>query len=157
MTDEHADDKGKVKDKALDLLTVRGRTRAELQKRLAVHGRSETVEKVLDRLEETGLVDDAVFAKDRARSCAVNKGWGPRKIRDDLARRGLGSDLIEEALEAAYEEESSSEIMRRVAEKKFGDTLSKGERLEPKVKAKIMRFLFGRGFEGDDIRRLLDR
>ena len=54
-------------------------------------------EAVVAELQETGLVDDARFAEERARVLA-GKGKGDAAIRFDLERAGVGPDELEAAL-----------------------------------------------------------
>ena len=55
-------------------------------------------EAVVAELQETGLVDDARFAEERARVLA-GKGKGDAAIRFDLERAGVGADELEAALD----------------------------------------------------------
>jgi len=55
-------------------------------------------EAVVAELEQTGLVDDARFAEERARVLA-GKGKGDAAIRFDLERAGVGPDELEAALD----------------------------------------------------------
>ena len=54
-------------------------------------------EAVVAELQQTGFVDDARFAEERARVLA-EKGKGDAAIRFDLERAGVGPDEIEAAL-----------------------------------------------------------
>lgn len=54
-------------------------------------------EAVVAELQQTGLVDDARFAEERARVLA-GKGKGDAAIRFDLERAGVGPDELEAAL-----------------------------------------------------------
>jgi len=55
-------------------------------------------EAVVAELQQTGLVDDARFAEERARVLA-GKGKGDAAIRFDLERAGVGPDELEAALD----------------------------------------------------------
>ena len=52
---------------------------------------------MLERLGRLGYVDDARVARTRAEQLAA-RGSGDALIRDDLERRGIGGEAIEEAL-----------------------------------------------------------
>ena len=54
-------------------------------------------EAVVAELQQTGLIDDARFAEERARVLA-GKGKGDAAIRFDLERAGVGPDELEAAL-----------------------------------------------------------
>jgi SOS response regulatory protein OraA/RecX len=53
----------------------------------------------LDTLGRAGLLDDARFASDRARTLA-GRGWGDAAIRADLERQGLDGEPVAEAIAA---------------------------------------------------------
>ena len=149
------DPAGKAHEQALRLLEFRARSRRELSLRLRQKGHpNPLIEDLLDRLTSVGLLDDRRFASERCRALALSKGWGPRKIRADLLSKGVDAGFIDEALSGVYEEQSEADLLRRVAEKKFGSSLLDGE-LDPKGRAKVQRFLMGRGFNAGLVRELL--
>ncbi|MBN2494286.1 MAG: regulatory protein RecX [Deltaproteobacteria bacterium] len=150
-----AEARQKAHEKALRLLELRSRTRAELERALRGKGHdADIVEGVLDRLVELGLVDDARFALDRARALGERKGWGPRKLRADLRARGVAEQAVGDALEAAYGEEPIEDVARRVLRRRFGDGIL-SEESGPKERARAVRFLVGRGFEAELAREIL--
>lgn len=55
------------------------------------------------RLQRVGVLDDALYARDRARSMS-RRGNGPRRIRAKLAAKGLPAALIDDAIEALRED-----------------------------------------------------
>lgn len=84
----------------LRLLTDRPRTRAELATALARRGISEEAATVvLDRFNEVGLIDDALFAKAWVSSRHHGRGLARRALGQELRRRGIDSELIGAALE----------------------------------------------------------
>jgi len=152
---QSADPQERAREQILRWLEVRARSRRELADRLRAKGHEpEVFEPLLDRLTEAGLIDDAQFAKDRARALLRSKGWGPRKLKADLARHGVQDQDVEAAIQAAYEELSPEEILRREALKRFGQAILAPDG-DPARKQKAFRFLLGRGFEPDAIRDLL--
>ena len=65
------------------------------------------------RLQELGYVDDARYALARAATLA-SRGAGDLRIADDLERRGIGPDLVADALAAlAPESERAHAIVTR--------------------------------------------
>jgi SOS response regulatory protein OraA/RecX len=89
---------------------------------------------VLARLRDEGAVDDARFAANRARALA-ERGKGDAAIRFDLARQGIGSDTIENALAALEPERERA--ARIVARRGAGPATA--------------RLLAGRGFDEDTV------
>ena len=121
----------------LRLLTARARTRAELEGQLAKRGYADDVStKVLDRLADVGLVDDADFAEQWVRSRRVNAGKGKRALAAELRTKGIDDEVIAAALadiDAGAERERAEQLVR--------DKLRR-ERLEGDD-AKVMRRLVG--------------
>lgn len=82
------------------LLTARARTRAELAGQLKKRGYPDEVSaKVLDRLAEVGLVDDADFAERWVQLRRANAGKGKRALAAELRTKGLDDDAIAVALD----------------------------------------------------------
>ena len=150
------DPENRAYEKALRLLTVRSRTRKELKQRLVAERFSDKVaEQVLERLTATGLIDDKKFAIDRARAMGKGKGWGPRKLRSDLLKKGIENEAIDEAVSQAYGTQSSTQVMKRLIKKRFG-TQVLTRKADRKSKGKAQRFLLGRGFEPDEVSAMFD-
>ncbi|MGB6641572.1 MAG: RecX family transcriptional regulator, partial [Thermoanaerobaculia bacterium] len=75
--------------KAQELLARRPHFRRELAVKLASRKFSpEEVETTLARLAEQGYLDDLEHAFDLARGPLQRKGFGPRRLRYELERRG---------------------------------------------------------------------
>src|SRR3954466_11079789 len=71
-------------------LTMAPRSRAQLADKLAERGADEAVaERVLDRFEEVGLVDDEAFAQLLVRSQRAGRGLGRRALAHELRRKGV--------------------------------------------------------------------
>ena len=82
---------------ALRQLTVRARSRAELARALArKHVPEDVAETVLDRLEEVGLIDDAVFARDWL-AAGDRRQKGRRALLAELAEKGVDREVAEAA------------------------------------------------------------
>jgi len=153
---EDSDRLTQAREKALRLLGVRNRSRKELRQRLLAGGFPDAViDRVLERLGEAGLVDDRKFALERARAMGKGKGWGPRKLRADLLQRGVAAEVADEAVDQAYGKQSSSEIMKRLARKRFGgEVFTSGA--DRKARGKAVRYLLQKGFEPDEVYALFD-
>lgn len=83
----------------LRLLTDRARTRAELTERLTKKGYPDDVSaRVLDRLADVGLVDDADFAEQWVRSRRTHAGKGKRALAAELRNKGVSDEVITAAL-----------------------------------------------------------
>ena len=108
----------------------------------------ERAEGVADRLAELGLLDDGEYARTVVRHYAA-KGYGPRKIRDELYRRGVPRELWEEALEEREPDESQLE---KLARQKLWGAEPTRENLK-----RVSDYLARRGYGWEEISSALDR
>jgi regulatory protein len=99
-------------ERALETLSRKERTSAELTASLAERGFSpEEVDVALGRLVEDGAIDDERFARRFAEDKRELRGWGPDRIREALAGRGLDRELNEAAVGA---EEPAAQLERAI-------------------------------------------
>ncbi len=112
-------------------------------------------------------VDDARYACAFARDKAVISGWGRVKIRRSLAVKGLGKDIIEDAL-AAVDLHESSDKMEKVLMTKFRSLSSSLSRKSGKdssgklpmkqdLKIRLLRFAAGRGYGYEEAAPVVER
>jgi regulatory protein len=88
-----------AKDRALGLLAVRWRSRAELRNRLRRAGfEPQEIDAALEDLQGVGLVDDDRFATELVRDRAGRRMAGPRAIRAALREKGVRQEAAERAL-----------------------------------------------------------
>jgi regulatory protein len=100
-------------------LTGQARSRGELAKALAQrHVPQQTAAEVLDRFEEVGLVDDAAFAESWVRSRQSRRHLSKRVLRQELLRKGVDRDEIDNALEQIDPDDEYA-AARDLATKKF--------------------------------------
>ena len=101
----------------LDQLTGQARSRAELASKLAKRRVPDDVaERLLNRFEEVGLIDDAAFARAWVDSRQPGKGLGRRALAQELRRKGIDEEVARDALEEIDpedEEEAARALVRR--------------------------------------------
>lgn len=137
------------KEKAIELLSRKPQSRRELERKLTQWEASEEETAALcDRMEELGYLNDAEYAAKVVRHYSA-KGFGARKLRDELYRRGVPRELWDEALEQA--EAPDDAIDAFVAKKLAGKTP------DPKELKKISDALARRGHSWSDISAALRR
>ncbi|MEC9247494.1 MAG: regulatory protein RecX [Pseudomonadota bacterium] len=105
------------------------------------------VSRILDGLKEQGLQSDERFAIEFLHSKA-EAGFGPSRIRRDLSSRGVGKELINLVFQESEVDWLAN--AKKVFERKFPEQSS-----ELKEYAKRVRFLNYRGFEQDDIKKVV--
>lgn len=130
-------------ERALGALSHHERTTGELVEWLEDRGYARAeIESALDRLIESGAVDDERFAKRFAEDKRELSGWGPDRIREALAKRGLSRELIDVALAgdgAATQLERAIELLDRRGDPPRDD----------RSRSRALAFLARRGYEAD--------
>lgn len=145
-----------ARSKALHYLAYRARSEQEVRRKLGQGGFSEgVVDEVIARLETLGYLDDAAYAEGYARRRFETGGYGPRRVRNDLMRRGVGRADIEAALAKVFDEEDD---VIAAAREQAGRRWSRLAREEDPLKRrkKVYDFLLRRGFSYDVIQRVVD-
>lgn len=129
---------------ALRLLEYRPRSREELGRRLRQKNfPASATQRVLDRLEELGLVDDENFAQQLVRSLTRRRNLGKRAILDKLRRAGVSRDVAEATI--ARELGDYDEVSR--AQQATEKYLSRLAGLPPeKQRRRLQAYLLRRGF-----------
>jgi regulatory protein len=101
----------------LDQLTGQARSRKELADKLrSKNVPPEIAERLLDRFEEVGLVDDDAFAKSWVSSRQPSKGLARRALAQELRRKGIDDEVAREALDEidpAEELDSARALVRK--------------------------------------------
>src|SRR6185295_718432 len=113
------------------------------------------VDKVIDKLRDVGLIDDADFARQLARS-KVSSGASRRRLHQELFKRGVARDVADQAVEQVLEEEDVDEVAvaERVARKRL-PSLSGAD--APTRKRRLYGFLARRGHDSETIRQVMAR
>jgi len=115
---------------------------------------------VIAWLRGLGYVDDAAFARARARALLAPGRMGPRAAERRLVVSGIAPDRARAAVRAALDEaageggrDAEAALCRALAERRArGVDLAA---LEPRDRARLARFLLGRGFAGPVVARVL--
>ena len=140
-----------TKEKALNLLEYRAHSRRELFDKLKRFANIDTVNEVLDMLEEGGLIDDKAYAFQYAHDLMEMKLLGPQRLKMELSRKGIDDDTAEEAIFAAEEEiGTAEERLDRIIELRYKNLLT-----DEKNCKKIINSLFRLGFGYDMIKKAI--
>lgn len=138
--------------RALDLLAARAYTARGLRRKLIQKEvPAEEADAVIERLLAAGLLDDAKYALAYARAKLVGAGSSPRRVKGELARKGVASEVAEDAIQSVIvdEEVDTRATVLRVARKKLA---SMGD-LEPLVlRRRLFAFLARRGYDLEEIK-----
>lgn len=139
-----------AKNFALYMLSIRARSRAELESALLTRGYSETTAlEIVSDFMKSGYIEDTQYASNFVRS-SVEKGQGKYRIKAALRRKGLSNDDIENALNEQSDEQfvhSALILVRRLARGK--------DILQYKNQQMIKSSLIRKGFSLDEAQRAL--
>lgn len=149
--------RGAVREKALDLISARPMSKKELLDKLTARPRDpkkapadpEDAQAAVDWLEELGYLNDGEYARTVVKHYAA-KGYGERKLRDELWRRGVPREYWDGALEE--QGAAGGDSLDRLVEKKLRGAEPTRENLK-----KVSDYLARRGFGWEEIREALDR
>jgi regulatory protein len=132
--------------RALGLLTRREHSRKELTRKLTSRGMDAAdVDAAVAKLSRDGWQNDARFAESLVRA-RVSGGYGPMRIRAELATHGLDREAIATALDSFHGDwaEIASDLVRR----RYGPVAA----LDLSHRRKATDFLIRRGFDSSSIR-----
>ena len=137
-----------VRRAAMDLLAQREHGRVELARKLRRRGAPpELIDSALDRLAEEGLLDESRYLESFI-AARARAGYGPLRIREELAQRGLPREAIEQALGECGVD--WAEQLHDLWQRRFGVRPQ-----DQKERARQGRFLAYRGFSMEQVSRLL--
>jgi regulatory protein len=144
----------RAKNTAYRFLSYRPRSRAEIEKKLHDKEFDETiVAAVLVDLARLGYVNDALFAREWARGRIRLRGFGRRRIGQELKAKGIDPEIIRETFAEVFGETSEIETAMQVAEKK----LKTMQHVEPEArKRRLAGLLERKGYAFDVIREVLN-
>jgi regulatory protein len=116
--DQDADPENVARQILLRRLTDQPRSRAELAESLAKKNVPDDIaQRMLDRFEELGLVNDEEFARMWVQSRQRTRGLAPRVLSLELKRKGVDDDVIREVLADLKPEEERAAAHRLVQKK----------------------------------------
>ena len=162
----------KLNERAVELLSARAMSRKELVDKLCTPARRKktegeepdgdalsrrredlraSAEGIADRMEQLGLLNDPEYGKAVVRHYSA-KGFGIRKIRDELYRRGVPKAYWEEALSELSGAESGGDVLDELVRKKLRGAEPTRENLK-----KVSDYLARRGFGWEEISAALER
>ena len=147
-------------DAAVKILMRRAHSVSEMKKALIRRTADEDlIQKVIARLKQNGLIDDARYAKQFARQRTEIRHQGKYRVARELRARGVPDQHIETAVEEAAANSDEAAMVRQRIERKLRlfrgpDT---GKKFDDKKIASLYRTLLRAGFSSDTIRRELKR
>lgn len=145
---------GKIKDKAISLISIRPRSKKELKDKLILKKYElNLIDKVIRQLEKDKLLDDKIFAKQWVYHRTEFSGLGKRRIELELFKKGVDQNIAKkEVLKIADTQQFDKAF--DLASKKY--PLLKDED-KYKKREKLSAFLARKGYSWDIIKKVLDK
>ena len=137
-------------EKALYLLEYRPHSRQELLTKILREYPEDAANEAVQRVDELGLINDEQYASDLAQEFLNRKGYGVHRAKQELLRRGIDRDLIDQVL---CETETDPETMlMQLITKKYKPIPTDRKGVE-----KVIAAMVRRGYEFSQVRHALQQ
>tara|TARA_B100000809_G_scaffold54855_1_gene50632 strand:- start:1063 stop:1701 length:639 start_codon:yes stop_codon:yes gene_type:complete len=148
----NSEQKQKLRNSALNLLSFRMRSLSELKQRLLKKGYDvQDIEPLLEEFDAKNILNDSEFALAFSRDKIRSKGIGPSILRVELSNHHLQQNLIEDTVNRMYTEFPIDTLLGNHLKKK---KICRNSQLQEREKSRIVNFLKRKGFSWDDISRV---
>ncbi len=145
-----------IKQRAFRYLDRRQHSISELRIKLKQKGyETELINQVLDDLKQKNYLDDTKFAEMFVEEKIKLKLWSEQKLRSELIKRGINSEIISDVLRNKISEEDKLNNALIIASKKY-DTLRNRNVDKDVIKRKLITFLNSRGYNYDVIKEVCE-
>lgn len=137
---------------AMFSLDMRDHSEKEIRQKLIRKYDEHSVDSAVEKLIGLGLINDRRYAELLTRELFERKKYGKNRVRSELFRRGITSDIINEVIEA-YEEENDSDNVEKIVDiirKKYYNKL-----IDEKSRQKVVAALVRLGYSFSDIRQAM--
>lgn len=157
LSEEEADrliyenDLRRARERALYLMESRDHSYRELFDKLEKNYSEDICFEVCNRLAEIGVINDRRYAEKLCRQLFEVKKLGRYRVKQEMRLRGLGAEIIEEAMENFSEEDEPFERLEKLVEQKYERYLTDRKGVE-KVKNALAR----KGYSFGEIKEVLD-
>ncbi len=143
----------RARNAAYRFLTYRPRSCAEVKAKLLDKGYSDAVvRKLIIDLERLSYVNDREFSRSWAQNRVRLRGFGRRRIEQELRCKGISRDIIQKTLGDVFQDLSEFDIAQREAGKKFKSLA----RFDPEARRRrLAGFLERKGFSAEIIHTIL--
>ncbi|HHX18782.1 MAG TPA: regulatory protein RecX [Clostridium sp.] len=141
-----------VKSSAIRLITYKLLSEKELFLKLIAKGYDEDVVNIaIEEVKSIGYLNDTIYAQKFVYERIKLKPKSKKALSFELANKGISGDIIETVLNNIdYDEDV---VIERLLRKKFG----KYDLADPKITKKAYSFLMHRGFDFENIKRVINK
>ncbi len=145
----------KLREYWLDLLSRRAHTGAELRRKAIKKGFSNSFyDEILTEFREKKYIDESAYARAYIRETHRNKKWGASRIRMELKKRGVPDEMIRNALDDELPEDQY-EPMSLLVKKNHKRFLRESDIL--KRRKKVFDHLVRKGYPPGDVLKHMDQ
>ena len=139
----------RAKNRAMHLIVKMDRTECQLRRKLKENSYpDDVIDEAVNYVKAFSYVDDYRYSCSYIRSgCA---GKSRLKLKTELAKKGVSSDVINSAMEEEYVNDEYDIILKYLEKKGYDQ-----QNLDVQETAKIYRSLIRKGFEADTVRRAM--
>lgn len=146
-----------AKNSAFRFLGNRNHSSFEIKQKLRKKGHSkEIIDKTILDLKRKGFIEDRDFAESFVNSRITNKKDGIIKIRNDLIKKGVNSEIISEVLNQYVDAPIHIENAIILATNKY-KYLKRKDLDYQKLKGRLFTYLKSKGFTSDIIFQAIDK
>lgn len=147
----YENDLRRARERALYLMESRDHSYRELFDKLEKNYSEDICFEVCNRLAEIGVINDRRYAEKLCRQLFEVKKLGRYRVRQEMRLKGLGSEIIEEAMENFSEEDEPFERLEKLVEQKYERYLTDRKGVE-----KVRNALARKGYSFGEIKEVLD-
>ncbi len=141
----------KAKNKSFNILSKNDQSEKILRDKLSVDFDENIIEKVIDFLKENNLIDDESLAKKIVNTNVNLNRYGKNKIKQNLYKKGISSDVINESM-SDLNEDIEFENALYLAKKRYEKIKNQDKN---KIHQKLYQHLAYKGFDFNTIKRVL--
>ncbi|MEE1066447.1 MAG: regulatory protein RecX [Acutalibacteraceae bacterium] len=137
---------------AMFSLDLRDHSERELRTKLSRKYDENSVNTAMEKLIDLGLVNDRRYAELLVRELYERKKYGRNRVKNELYKRGIDSEIINEVIEE-YENESEQDNIQTIVDiirKKYYNKL-----IDEKSRQKVVAALVRLGYSFSDIRQAM--
>ena len=137
---------------AMFSLDMRDHSEREIRQKLARKYDEQAVDTAVEKLLDLGLVNDRRYAELLTRELFERKKYGKNRVRSELYRKGIASEIVNEVLEE-YENENEPDNVQTIVDiirKKYYNKL-----IDEKSRQRVVAALVRLGYAFSDIRQAM--
>lgn len=138
----------KAKEKALRLLSLRAHSKQELKDKINHSADEDVAQKIADKMEDLGLVDDKNFAVMYAKELFSRKLYSASRVKYELSKKGISDDIIKDIIETTDFDEREN-IEKIFAKKRF-------DKEDEKQYRRVVAYCQRMGYSWNDIKSVIN-